>query len=337
MFLEAPRSIVILRALQFGDLLCSVPAFRALRAAFPRARISLVGLPWAGAFVRRFSSYLDEFIPFPGWPGLPEQEPDLQAIPSFLAAMQSRRFDLALQMQGSGTITNPLVHLFGARQAAGYHLPGQFRLNEQLNTVYPDGTPEVRVWLGLMEALGVPQQGEHLEFPVTDEEKQSFAQFLERCLLSAGSYICLHPGARSASRRWGAEKFAAVGDALSGQGYQIVLTGSEAERDLTQATASQMYSPVIDAAGKTDPGMLALLLANARLLICNDTGVSHLAAAVQTPSVILFNASDPERWRPLNRSLHRAVVNADQANYQEVLRETDYLLKEPQAYAGQNQ
>ena len=124
---KAPHNIVILRALQLGDLLCTVPAFRALRTAFPQAHIALVGLPWAQAFVGRFSHYLDEFIEFPGWPGLPEQNPRIEQIPTFLKEMQGRHFDLALQMQGSGYHTNPLVTLFGARQSAGFYTPGQYQ------------------------------------------------------------------------------------------------------------------------------------------------------------------------------------------------------------------
>src|SRR6516162_2776346 len=82
-----PQRLVILRALQLGDLLCTVPALRALRAALPGANIVLVGLPWAAGFVARFSQYVDSFREFPGLTGLPEQTQQLSQLPEFLAAM----------------------------------------------------------------------------------------------------------------------------------------------------------------------------------------------------------------------------------------------------------
>src|ERR1051326_2394710 len=106
------KQIVIFRALQLGDMLNLVPALRALRAAFQAAQISVVGLPWAGEFVRRFHAYVDDFISFPGFPGFPEQTPDIQRFPSFLSDMQAKNFDLAIQMQGSGEISNPLISLW---------------------------------------------------------------------------------------------------------------------------------------------------------------------------------------------------------------------------------
>jgi ADP-heptose:LPS heptosyltransferase len=334
LFSSAPNTIAIFRALQLGDLLCTVPTFRALRAGFPHARIDLIGLPWAGAFTARFSHYLDDFIEFPGWPGLPEQAPRIERIPPFLAEMQRRQYDLILQMQGDGSITNPLVSLFGARKAAGYARPGSYRPNPDTFFTYPRSESEIRVFLRLVEMLGVPPQGEHLEFPVSEEEQRAFKRFLDQNSLAPEGYACLHPGARALERRWPPEKFAAVGDQLYEIGLQVVITGSEAEHELTRAVAEAMTAPAVDAGGQTGLGELALLISEARLLVSNDTGVSHLAAAFKTPSVILFRTSDPLRWRPLDHQRHRTIIKSGEISPQQVIIEARRLLKEKRIYAG---
>src|SRR4051812_22706948 len=113
--------IAILRALQLGDLLCAIPAIRSLRAAYPDAEITLLGLPWAKSFVNRFSEYLDKFIHFPGYPGLPEQSYSPDAWAQFVEIMHGEQFDLVIQMQGNGTIVNSMLQNLDIKQLAGFY------------------------------------------------------------------------------------------------------------------------------------------------------------------------------------------------------------------------
>jgi ADP-heptose:LPS heptosyltransferase len=85
------------------------------------------------------------------------------------------------------------------------------------------------------------------------------------------------------------------------------LTGTRQESFLTGKIKASMREPAIDLSGRTTLGGLAALIARARLLVCNDTGVSHVAAAMRTPSVVVACGSDPQRWAPLNRELHRVL------------------------------
>jgi ADP-heptose:LPS heptosyltransferase len=295
--------IAVLRALQLGDMLCAVPALRALRAEYPAARITLVGLPWARELAARLRRYALDFLEFPGFPGLPERGADAASITRFLSHSRDAKFDLALQMHGSGEITNPLAVLMGARQTAGFYRPGGYCPDPQRYAEWRDDEHEVLRYLRLMERLGVPPRGSALEFPLHEGDWSEW-----RALgLQRGRYAVVHAGAQLPSRRWPAERFAAVADALAKQGLQIVLTGTPGEKDIVAGVARHMRAPAVDLAGRTSLGGLAALVARARLVLANDTGISHIAAALQAPSVIVASGSDPRRWAPLDRRRHRVL------------------------------
>jgi ADP-heptose:LPS heptosyltransferase len=300
-----PRSVLVFRALQLGDMLCAVPALRALRKALPAAHVALVGLPWAREFAARFRDYLDEFIAFPGFDGLPEQTPDAVAWPGFVAALCARRFDLALQLHGDGRLTNRIVARFGAAQRAGFGAPATHGAGF---LEWPPTGAEVTRLVRLLEALGAPPAGLRLEFPLGAEDRAELAR-AGFGGLPRGGYVCLHPGARAAARRWPVGCFAALGRRLhDASGLRLVITGSGAERALGEELAAGLGVPgVVNAAAPISIGAMAALIAGSRLLVANDTGVSHIAAGLGVPSVIVFSASDAERWAPLDRQRHRVV------------------------------
>lgn len=303
----APRRIAVFRALQLGDLLCAVPALRALRAAQPQARITLVGLPWAERFVERFRHLVDDFLAFPGFPGFPEREAEPSALIDFLMQARRRRFHLALQLHGSGRMSNYIVSLMSGGRCAGFHPADRLWTPGERFLPWPERGHEVQRCLALMRHLGLPSQGEQMEFPLSAEERRDWARRAAALRLKPRQYVCLHPGARLPSRRWPAARFIEVGRALAAHGWPLVITGAADERELTAPVAAALGGAAIDLTGETSLGELGACLAQARLLVSNDTGVSHLAAGVRTPSVIVSSGADVERWAPLDHALHRTL------------------------------
>jgi ADP-heptose:LPS heptosyltransferase len=300
--------IAVVRALKgLGDFLCVVPALRALRVAAPGAHITLIGLVSSQALVRRFNSYIDELLPFPGFPGIPEAPLDVPALPAFFAAAQARSFDLALQMHGNGGLTNPFTVMLGAANNAGYYSPGGYCPDLRYFLPLNESDHEVRRWIRLLSHIGVPGAGEWLEFPLQPSDWQDLRSMREAVALAGAEYVAIHPGASEPARRWSPRNFAAVADHFARIGYRVVLTGTPDEADIANEVEAGMRWGAVNLAGRTTLGAMAALLSGARLVVSNDTGVSHLAAALQVPSVIVFIASDPQRWAPLNGGLHRVA------------------------------
>ncbi|GAB3553023.1 glycosyltransferase family 9 protein [Noviherbaspirillum agri] len=307
-------------------MLCAIPALRALRAALPLANITLVGLPWAQQFARRFARYIDDFIAFPGHPELPEQPLREELVPDFYQAMRAQEFDVVLQLHGSGEISNRIAADFGAEIIAGFTRHHDEGLESHF-MAYPETSTEPERLLGLVEFLGAQPLGTELEFPLQAEDEQELQQSGLNLGLTPGHYICVHPGARNRAKCWAPQQFAQVADQLHREsGLPVVLTGSAQEADLTATVAAHMQEKSIDAAAPISIGAMAALMRHARLLVCNDTGVSHIAAALKLPSVVIFTATDMERWAPVDRDLHRCVHDPQGTKPAEALQQARALL-----------
>ena len=299
------RRIAVFRALVLGDMLCATPALRALKAAWPDAELTLIGLPWARELAERLPS-VDRFEAFPGWEGLPEITPDRAEQPAFLARMRAASFDLLVQLHGSGSIVNPLLADFGARRVAGFAEPGDFSADPALHTVWPKTGHEIERLLHLVDHLGIDRQGRQLDLPLTDGDRERLRDQVPELAEPAGDgFVCVHPGAQLPSRRWLPRRFAEVADRLAAAGLLIVLTGGANEAAIAAEVRSLMKRPALDLTGRTDLFSLGALVERARLVVCNDTGILHVAAAVGTPSIAVSSGADVARWAPLDTVRHR--------------------------------
>lgn len=322
-------SVVVFRALHLGDMLCAVPALRTLRAALPRAHIALVGLPWAQQFADRFAAYVDEFIPFPGHPLLPEQPVRQHALARFYRRLCARRFGLAIQMHGNGDVSNDIVTGFGAQAMAGFCRGPAVHRDRLALFPYPDIGAEPERLQTLMAQLGATPAGTHLEFPLSRRDEEELQASGIGKDLVPGEYLCIHPGARTRDKCWPPSRFAEVGDRLAEEfGLQVVLTGSAAERDLTAEVAARMHHTPVDTAAPISIGAMAVLLRDARLLLCNDTGVSHIASGLKLKSVVVFSKADIARWAPLDRMAHRCIWDPGAERAKVVLQHARALLSD---------
>ena len=320
---QTTKKIAVFRALQLGDMLCSVPALRSLRASYPAAEITLLGLPWAGAFCGRFAKYIDHFVHFPGYAGLPEQAFDGEKWDDFTNLMRAQPFDLILQMQGSGSIVNDMLENLNAGPVAGFH-PKEKVNNNDLFLEYPEGIHEITRHLKLMEHLGIPSLGTVLEYPVVDIERDNL--YTKHPFLLDENYVCVHPGSRGSWRQWPPSHFASLADYCAGAGYLVVVTGTREEAPVTRQVIESMKHSAIDLTGQTSIGEIGQLIKGASLLISNCTGVSHIAAALLTPSIVISMDGEPERWAPLNNDLHKTVDWTKNTDFEHVQLLTEQMI-----------
>lgn len=302
--------IAIFRALYLGDMLLAVPALRSIRAGFPDAEITLIGLPWAADFTRRFSHYIDRFVEFAGYPGIAEVEVDPVRTRRFLAEQRAYKYDLVIQMHGNGQTSNPFVLDLKARMTAGYYekTAKSSRVQLTYGMPYPDHWPEVLRNLGLARLLGCDGNSTALEFPLFQEDQSKATNLLRMLPRAHRPWIGLHAGSRSPARRWPTRYFAQLADYFANRyNAQIILTGSSDDSSTVQEVAGYMKARPLDLAGKTSLGGLAAIISQLDLFISNDTGPSHIANAVDTPGLTIFGPADPLRWAPLNQARHPII------------------------------
>lgn len=281
----ARPTAVVLRPLGLGDLLTGVPAIRAVRAAVPGHRLVLATTAALQPLAELVDA-VDEVLP------ARELEPlDWSGPPP----------ELAVDLHGKGAASHVVVADLHPERLLTFDSPG-----------YPGPTwyadeHEVRRWCRLVsEGLGVAADPDALDLAVPSVPPPV-----------TGATV-VHPGAAFPGRRWPPDRFAAVARHLADRGHDVRVTGGPAEVELaTEVAGLAGLGEEAVLAGRTTSLELAAVVAAARLVVCGDTGVAHLATAYRRPSVVLFGPVSPALWGPPPRpgpggaALHAVLWHGD--------------------------
>lgn len=292
--------IVILRGGGLGDLIFAIPAMAALKVAYPGSTITLLGTPIHKALLEAVKSPVDEVVVLPFAEGVRPGQEEAAELDRFFADMRGRTFDLAVQLHGGGRYSNPFLLRLGARHTVGTRTADAASLERTVPYLYYQHEP-----LRALEVAGFAGA-----FPVDLEARLAPAgggAAHEALDGAAGQpLVVIHPGATDPRRRWPADKFAELAAACAADGSRVVIIGDSSEQDLAEAIAARAGSAAVDsAAGALDVAGLVALLAEAGVVVANDSGPRHLAQALGVPTVGIFWAGNVINAGALGRSLHR--------------------------------
>lgn len=311
--------VVCVRLDNLGDVLMTTPAIRALKASLGAARgrpphVTLLGST-AGCEVGRFVPEIDAVLAYDApWVAAGRDMPVKSDIGSRLAA---HRFDAAVIFTCYSQSALPAAMLCGqagiplrlahCRENPYGLLTDWVRDPEPVETIRHEAERQ----LALVAAVGATTTDDRLSLNVDEAARRRAADILDAHEVDPGGAIVVHPGATAASRRWPAERFGAVANALRRTtGRPVLVTGGPSERELTaQVVAAADAEGVHDLGGALPLDALIATIDAAALLVSNNSGPAHIAAACQTPVVDLYALTNPQHtpWRVAQRVLSHDV------------------------------
>lgn len=300
---EKIERVVVRGANWVGDAVMTVPALRKLRELLPGAHITLATRPWAAGLFED-ADFIDDIMTFD------DRAKSPAAFFRQVREWRRRRFDLALLFPNAFA---PALVAAAARvpRRVGYATDGRGPL---LTTAWPvpewrGRQHEVFYYIRLVWALGLTVSGRHdvlkgkpvIDLPVSAARLAAARELLRASGVEEGRpVVAVCPGStNSRAKRWPAERFAAVADLLSErEGAQVLLVGAAEERDVSAEVERLMRRRPLVLTGRTSLAETAAVLAASDLLVTNDTGPAHVAAAVGCPVVVVFGPTNPQTTRP---------------------------------------
>jgi heptosyltransferase-3 len=313
------KRVLVVRLRSIGDTVLATPSLMALKRFLPDAQIDILLEDWVAPLLDGFDS-VDDVI-----------RVGKSSADRLKTAWQIRRnnYDVVFNLHG-GTTSTFFTRATGARHRVGY-VPFQysFLYNHLLNSATDfwgrDRSHSAEQQLALLGFVGVPVEDRPKSRLVVTEsaldsletkfnakpQSRKDAKILqpldaadEQVSIARvsgwqdlGKYALIHPAAAFATKTWASENFARVAEHLNDRGLKIVAIAAPNERAILESLTEESDIPILTFDNLTLPEITALA-SRAKLFVGNDSGIAHIAAAMKTPTVVIFGSSNRDHWRP---------------------------------------
>ncbi|MEA2174413.1 MAG: heptosyltransferase [Blastocatellia bacterium] len=303
------RRVLVVRLRSIGDTALATPALYALRRFLPGAQIDVLLEDWVAPLLDGLE-LVDRVITI--------ERGSTASRARVVRALRAARYDVAYNLHG-GTTATLITRASGAQHRVGYASYQYARLHN--HTAPPaaelwgrERTHSVEQQLALLGWTGVPVSDRPAtRLAVTMEAEALLDQKLRDLKLdqprfdTSRPFALLHPAAAFETKRWATENFARVAETLAARGLQTIAVVAPHEAAINQALVANSAAPVVTFSDISLP-LVTALAARASLFVGNDSGLAHIAAAVGTPSVVIFGSSNVAHWRPWTGGSVRSEV-----------------------------
>jgi lipopolysaccharide heptosyltransferase I len=311
---ESFKNILIIKPSSLGDIVLALPALTALRKSFPDAKITWLIRPEFAQLLENHP-HLTEIILFDRkllgkvW----FHPRAFFALLLLIRQLRRCRFDVVFDFQGLFR-TASLAWLSGCKKRFGMS-----NARELAHIFYTDKVQKdtdryhlVDYYLTIIRTAGARELDVNFVLPQEPGAVDSIGRLLKSHDIAHDNYAVLIPGSAHIDKCWPVERFAAIADKISMQfGLDLLATGTEPEAGIVEKLKETANVPIANLAGRTSLSELIVLLKNAKLVVSNDTGPGHIAAALGVPLVLIFGRVNPGRIAPYGRNHCVVAVDPD--------------------------
>src|SRR6185436_20632511 len=300
---QTVERVLVVRLRSIGDTVLATPSLVALKRFLPHARIDILLEDWVAPVLSGFP-HVDNVI------SLERKSNSSRA--RVARQLRAERYDVVYNLHG-GTTATLLTRATGAKHRVGYRDYQYARLHNELSPASSvlwgrDKTHSVEQQLALLGWTGVPVSDRPpTKLAVTAEAFASITAQLREAGLANMPFAVIHPAAAFATKQWAADKFGRVAEDLQSRGLAVIAITTGNEKAIIDEMNQNTATPVTAFTDLSLPEISALL-DRARFFIGNDSGIAHIAAAVETPTVVIFGSSNTAHWRPWAKAAAEIVL-----------------------------